>query len=167
MFKKISIFSILSVIFFTGCASKTPELDLRCFKNGEVAPNWICDGSVDGYYSGLGIATIKENSYIEFIDNDEQKMKTLHSIAIKNAKKDLVNMLEVLKSIKIENLSIVKSYDIKPKKAPKLSPLSIKKIYASSSKAKVWVSKEGDYYVLYSAKVKEIDEILQDTTLSK
>jgi len=83
MIKTISKIAIIGLMAasFTACNQAAPsaasdELDERCFKGGEVVPEWVCNSSIEGAsYAAVGIGTSKNES-----------MKTQQAIARARAK---------------------------------------------------------------------------------
>jgi len=69
MIKTISKIALAGLVAatITGCggASAKPEetLDERCFKSGELVPEWVCNSSIEGAsYAAVGIGTSKNES---------------------------------------------------------------------------------------------------------
>ena len=83
MIKIISKIALVGLIAtsFTACTedvkpSSSTELDERCYKGGEVVPEWVCNQSIEGAtYAAVGIGTSKNES-----------MKTQQAIARARAK---------------------------------------------------------------------------------
>jgi len=81
MIKTISKIALVGLIAasFTACdkqAEPSGELDERCYKSGEVVPEWVCNSSIEGAtYAAVGIGTSKNES-----------MKTQQAIARARAK---------------------------------------------------------------------------------
>jgi hypothetical protein len=96
MIKTISKIALVGLLAFTftACnkeAAPSDELDERCYKGGEVVPEWVCNSSIEGAtYAAVGIGTSKNES-----------MKTQQAIARARAK--LAQQIKVQVKAKMED----------------------------------------------------------------
>jgi len=97
MIKTISKIALIGLmaLSFTACDKEaTPasgDLDERCYKSGEVVPEWVCNSSIEGAtYAAVGIGTSKNES-----------MKTQQAIA--RARMKLAQQIETKVKAKLED----------------------------------------------------------------
>ena len=96
MIKTISKIALIGLmaLSFTACdkeAKPSDELDERCYKSGEVVPEWVCNSAIEGAtYAAVGIGTSKNES-----------MKTQQAIG--RARMKLAQQIETKVKAKLED----------------------------------------------------------------